>query len=205
MAIIDLPAKFSFTGVPSFKMQRKGAKLQSKYTGQSQLIVFPFAVWFLEGQLLAYDGLDAGRVRSFLMQLEGQKNTFRLPIPGYSTALTGYTANRLVTVAAASRARSITVGGGAPGTDYLAEGDYITIQDEAKMVTSPVAFDGGGNATISFGPGIRQPVAIGVPVICHSPTVLMRALDDDIADLNITPPVRQGVNNFQVVEAIEIA
>ncbi len=203
MAIIALPPKFSFTGIPKFGLQRKSASLRSKYIGAAQIVVFPYAIWMLEGNLLEYDGADAGKMRSFLVQLEGPKNSFRLPVPGFSTSLTGYTANRALTVAAASRAQSVTVGGGAALANYLAEGDFITIQDELKLVTAPVAFNGGGNATISFKPGLRAAAAIGVNVICYQPTVLLRG-GDDIATISLSPPVRQGVPNFSVIEAVDI-
>lgn len=204
MAIIALPPKFSFTGVPKFGLRRKSSQLRSKYTGQGQYVVFPYAVWMIDGNLLEYDGQDAGNMRAFLVDLEGPKNQFRLPVPGFSTSLTGYTANRLLSVAALARAMSVTVNGGAVGVNYLAKGDFITIQDELKLVTAAVAFNGGGAATISFKPGLRKDAAIGTPVICFQPTVLMRAADDDVATISLAPPVRQGVPNFNAIEAVDI-
>lgn len=203
MAIIPVPAILSFTDVGALRLRRSSNELRSRYTAQSQKITYPYAIWMLEGQLREYDGLEAGIIRSFLVQLEGIKNEFRLPVPGYQRSATGYIANRPVKTAAASRAVSLTVQGGPANTPYLNDGDYFTIQDELKLVVGPVAFNAAGEATINFKPFLRKAVAVGVPVIVNNPTCLMQAADDDIASWGLAPPVRQR-SEFNAIEAIGI-
>lgn len=204
MAIITLPTKFGFGKVSSFKLQRATNILSSKYTGQAQVIVFPYAVWMLKAQLIEYDGLDAGKIRSFLAQLEGQKNTFRLPVPGYSKPSTNnVNANCLTLNTAAARASSITCNSLPASANIFNEGDYFTIQDELKMVTAAVASNGFGQATISFTPPLRKAVAASVSVILINPTCIMRAADDDVASWGIMPPIRFQTG-FDAVEAVDI-
>ncbi|HEX8351063.1 MAG TPA: hypothetical protein VF598_13955, partial [Hymenobacter sp.] len=110
MAIIPVPAALRFSKINSFKLQRATAILRSKYTGQAQRIAYPYAVWELEAALIEADGIGAGQIRSFLAQLEGQKNSFRLPVPGYSKPTTGYSSNSS-TYGVLARASSVdTVG-----------------------------------------------------------------------------------------------
>jgi len=126
MPVIPVPANFAFTAISKFALQRATNLLRSRYTGADQVVSYPFAVWYLEGSLVEYDGANAGYIRSFLAQLEGQKNTFRIPVPGYTTPSTGYTLNTAtVAIAMASRASSVTVGGLTPNVPILAEGDYF--------------------------------------------------------------------------------
>lgn len=203
MAIIALPAKFGFAKVNKFKLQRATNILRSKYTGQGQVIVYPYAVWQLEANLIEYDGLDAGRIRSFLAQLDGQKNTFRLPVPGFTKPMTGYVGNALANGAAAARAMSMAIDGLTAGANVVAEGDYFTVNDELKIVTQAGAANGAGQMVINFKPPLRKAVADNAPVTFQNPTCLMRAADDDVAGWGVMPPIRQQTN-FNAVEAVDI-
>lgn len=205
MAIIPVPAKFSFTKVASFKLQRSSNILRSKFTGQAQVIVYPFAVWMLQATLVEYDGLDAGKIRSFLAQLDGQKNTFRLPVPGFTRPMTGYLGPVTgLSANAAARASVITVYGLITNVPILAEGDYFTINDELKICTQAANSDGTGQATINFKPPLRKALLAGAQTILfQNPTILMRAADDDVADWGISAPVRQQTK-FNAVEDIAI-
>lgn len=206
MAIITLPSKFVFQSVESFRLQRSSNTLRSRYTGQRQSIVFPFAVWFFEGTLLEYDGIEASRIRSFLVQLEGQKNSFRLPVPGYAGPITGYTGiEGSIGSLAVARASSIFVSGfTATAQPYLAEGDYFTIQDELKMVTQDVSIGAGlGSATINFKPALRKPAAGGTPIKLYNPTILLNAAEDNVAEWSLKAPIRHGIN-IKAIEDISI-
>lgn len=203
MAIITVPARFGFSKVNSFKLQRATNKLRSKFTAQAQTVKYPFAVWMLDATLVEVDGRDAGRVRSFLVQLEGQANSFRLPVPGYWRPSTGYNADAFAN-AAAARASSITIVNLATSQPILREGDYFTINDELKMVTADAASNNAGIAVINFKPPLRKPILFnGTPVSLLNPTILMTAAQDDVADWGIGPPTRQ-TGRFEAVEAVEI-
>lgn len=204
MAIIDVPAGMTFSKVNSFTLQRASNVLRSKFTGQGQRIVYPFAVWMLEATLNETDGRLAGRIRSFLVQLEGQKNSFRLPVPGYYRPSTGYNnGNPELLTAAAARATSISVHTIAPNLPFLNEGDYFTINDELKMVTASVASNNDGRAVVNFKPALRKPAGGSTKVIIINPTVLMTAEGDDVASWGIGPPTRQS-GKFNAVEAVDI-
>lgn len=206
MAIIDLPTKFAFTSVRKFGLTRAGNALRSKYTGQAQRIVYPFAVWEFEGDLVEYDGLEAGAIRSFLIQLEGQRNSFRLPVPGYDRPSTGWLppVTGLFAFDAPARASALQMMFNHGGVPIFNEGDFFTINDELKMVTAPVAsHPQTGQALVNFKPALRKPVLTGNAPIVVKPTVLMHAADDDVASWGLAPPVRQS-SSFSAVEAVEI-
>lgn len=205
MAIIPVPAGMTFSKVNSFTLQRASNILRSKFTGQGQRIVYPFAVWMLEATLNETDGRLAGLIRSFLVQLDGQKNSFRLPVPGYYRPSTGFVAYIETTQAVAARASSMLVNGGgdAQAQALFREGDFFTVNDELKMVTADVATNGNSQAVIYFKPPLRKPVGAFTAIKYINPTVLMTAEDDDIASWGIGPPTRQS-GKFNAVEAVDI-
>lgn len=204
MALITLPPKFAFSRVSSFKLQRATNTLRSKYTAQRQTIIYPFAVWMLEATLREYDGVDAGKIRSFLAQLEGQKNTFRLPVPGYTKPTAGYNpagTEYIVNSNVPARATSAQIYTGAANTPIFNEGDFFTVNDELKIVTVAAATNSGGIVTVNFQPPMRTVVLTNTVVVLTNPTCLMTAADDDVANWDIAPPVRQS-SKFSAVEAI---
>lgn len=203
MPIITVPANFGFSKINSFKLQRSTNILRSKYTGQGQVISFPYAVWMLKANLIEYDGLKAGQIRSFFIQLEGQKNTFRLPVPGFIKPMTNYAGNALTNGAVAARSTSMAIDGLVASSSVVAEGDYFTVQDELKIVTQAGASNGAGQMTINFMPPTRKAIADNIAVTFQNPTCLMRAADDDVANWGVMPPIRQQ-QNFEAIEAVDI-
>ena len=212
MAIIPLPPKFTFSKVNSFKLQRANNTIRSRYTAHRQTVIFPFAVWMLDATLTEYDDIFASFIRSFLVQLEGEKNTFRLPVPGYSKPIQSNAATAENLEARSARATSLhmheikTATGSYMSENqvFLTEGDYFTIQDELKTVTNSTLINAQGRAIVEFQPPLRKSVAghpTIVPITLQNPTCLMTAADDDIADWTISPPNRQG-GRFEAFEAI---
>jgi hypothetical protein len=202
MAIITLPAKFSFTDVPKFGLQRMTNIIRSRYTGQGQRVVYPYAIWQLQGTLVEYDGPEAAAIRSFLVQLEGQKNSFRIPVPGVPIQ-TNYPQNPF-SYAGIAGASSVDFYGAGIGTLFK-EGDYFTVNDELKMITANVVANGvgGGSGTISFKPALRKSIVSGTQFTTQNPTCLMTAVDDDVATWSLKAPIRHGVK-FAAIEMIDI-
>ncbi len=204
MAVIALPPKFSFTNVGKLKLQRASNILRSRYTGQSQRILYPFAVWQFEGTLVDYDGLQAAAIRAFFVALEGTKNTFRLPIPGYSNPSSGIIdSNMAIDVAAASRATSIQIKLMNVSTTVLVAGEYFMLNDELKVATSDLVSNASGIGTVQFQPPLRAAATVGNLIIINNPTCLMHAADDDVASWGIKPPNRHGLN-LEAIEAVTI-
>lgn len=198
MALITLPTKFGFSRIERFALTRESNLLRSRFTGQTQRVVYPFAVWEIEGKLLEYDGEEAAIIRGFFAQLEGVGNTFKLPVPGYTAPRSGnITTDTTVNLAVAVRATSVNLAIGAGKT--LSAGDYFTIQDELKIITVGKT----GSGIVQFQPPLRKAAALGVPVTLINPYCLMHAVEDDVARWGLQAPVRHGLE-LAAVEAIDI-
>ncbi len=206
MALIPLPTKFSFTRVSRFGLMRSGNILRSRFTGQAQRIIYPYAMWEFEGKLVEYDGNDAAAIRAFLMKLEGYKNTFELPVPGYVAPSTGFVQITQPNVSSSALVRAVSISGRfyQGSTPIFNAGDYFTVNNELKVVTSSVSTDINGYATVAFQPPLRKAITIlTTPIIVNNPYCLMHAADEDIAAWGLSPPIRQGVD-IKAIEAIEV-
>lgn len=208
MPTIALPAKFGFTRVERLQLTRGGVTMRSRYTGQAQRIIYPFAVWEFEGNLIDYPEDQGGReIRAFLAKLEGQKNNFKLPVPGYVNPSSGFVDNNVTTTGdLLSRATSHTfrLFSAPAGTTVMKEGEYFTINDELKILTSDVVVDAAGNAVVNFQPPMRNTILAAAPVaqrtmVINGPYCLMIASDNEAARWSINAPVRHGFK----LEAIE--
>jgi len=203
MAIIPLPSRFGFSSIPNFTLSRASNEVRSKYTAVRQILVYPYAIWQLDGDIIELDGKDAANMRSFLIQLEGKQNKFRLPVPGYFRPSTGYQGNATMLNLASPRDSSFIMTGLTPNAPILGNGDYLSVNDELKMSTSDIAADNNGRCLVSFKPALRKSVAPGVTVVLQNPTVLMNSRDDDVASWSLKPPFRQ-TSKFRAIEAIEL-
>ena len=138
MTVIALPDNAWFDKVSRFELTRTGTALRSKYTGARQQVSFPLALWAVEATMVPKSGADAAAWRAFMVELNGQRNKFRLPVPGCDGPLSGYSARHpasggMTAGTIAARSKSMTTRGWFGLEPLLMRGDYFTVNDELKM------------------------------------------------------------------------
>lgn len=200
MALIPTPAGLYFTDVEIWN-DRVSAAMVSPYTGAQQIQKLPWDAWGFTGGLLPYDPAKAGLLKSFLMQLAGKVNTFKLPVPGSKYPISNYTGVEGLVNGAGQTGRSIITDGWAINKPIVAEGDHFNIGDELFVATSAVASNGTGQATLTFEPPMKAIPANNAPMKVKEPFLLLRATRDDIARWKITAPVRHAMQ-LEAMEAI---
>src|SRR6476661_1255535 len=193
MALITLPTKFSFGRVNKWGLDRAGNVLRSRYTGSRQAIVYPYAVWTFDGDLIDYPEPEASAIRAFITALEGVGNTFNLPVPGYNGPSGGYVGNGAVNTAAVVGANTLSVKNLPASTKVLIAGEYFMVNGELKMLTADVNTTAGGIGTFNFEPSLRAAAAVNAVVTLQAPYCTMAADDDDVGIFSISPPVRHSV------------
>lgn len=202
MAVITIPSTAHFEAVEVFKLQRAGVTLRSRYNGRRQAVTFPFALWVLEGTLLPKVGADAGLWRSFLVQLEGQKNTFKLPVPGWAGPLSGYRGGDPdVAGPQPAGSSSIAMTGLPATTPVILEGDYFTVNDELKVATGSFSTNAGGFVTVTFKPALRRPATAGLRVHLQEPYMVMQDQEDGTG-WGLSRPVQHGIK-LKLMEAFD--
>ena len=207
MALITLPPKVYFETVESLTLMRSGLSLRSRYTGKRQDVNFPFALWKMKAKMLAMSGVPAGQWRRFLVQMQGQKNTFKLPVPGTEAGpLSGYSGPMGFAGSGAAGSMSIGSSGWTAYAAILAEGDFFTVNDELKVATAAVAADSSGNATVAFEPFLRQTISGSPQFYCgvgaNQPYCIYSGSADDSATWGLSAPVEHAVT-LDLIEAVE--
>ncbi len=199
--LIPLPAFVGFEDA-QITLRRGSIVLRSKYTGKRQVLSLPYAVWVFEGRLVPVDGTDAADWRGFLVDLDGQANTFRLPVPGAVRPSSNYSGTTALVNGAGQSGRTLNLKSITPNALFLRRGDYFTVNDELKVVTETVSASAGGLATVTFKPRLRSSPANNAPVTVNNPTMLMSSDNDDAASWALTRPVQHGIS-ISAIEAID--
>lgn len=190
MAVIEVPSKLYFTNVEIWN-DRVSASLRSPFTGKRQVRKRPYDLWNFSGDLMPLDPMEAGDIKAFLMELAGQTNSFRLPVPGSKYPLSSYVGNEGLVAGIFQTGRQVVTDGWTPGFQILKRGDHFNIGDELKVCTADVSSIG-GDATIKFEPPIRKAPADNVQIKVREPFMLVSSNNDDAARWNIKPPIRHG-------------
>ena len=155
---------------------------RSLMTRRRQVLAFPTAyVWAMRCNLGETEPDEAATIRSFLMRLEGRQNVFRFPVPGYvGRQLSGYTGSAGLVNGGSQLGRQVITDGWANSTKVIADGEYLTINDELKVATADASSNGSGAATLSFYPPFRVPPPNNAPIVIDSPYALMAKAESEV-------------------------
>lgn len=188
MATIATPAKLKFEDVELWN-DRVSSSMRSPFTGKRQVRKRQFDLWGFVGNVVQMEGLDAGEMRAFLMELGGQMNNFRLPVPGAKYPLSSYVGPEGL-APAGHTGKSVLTSGWTPGASVVRRGDYFNIGDELKVSTSNVAANGFGEVLFTFEPPLRLATVNDTPIKVREPFVLLSADKDDVARWKVTAPIK---------------
>jgi hypothetical protein len=188
---VTYPSGTNFPGFTTYDLilGRKSVGLRSPFTGKRQTLAMPYAVWILQATYSKADLVNAGKLRSFLAQLDGQANNFRLKLPDYHSPSTGYAGPAGAVNGANQVGTSLITNGWSNSVALFKEGDYFNINDELKLITADVSSNGSGQATLNFKPAIRTSPANALALGVVDPTVLLVSTDDNAASWKLTPPI----------------
>ena len=197
MAVINMPA-IKPTSI-DFRLQSASQSFQSALSGAEQVAVLPGAKWGASLQFPPLRGQDAAKMRAFLVSLGGRSGVFRLYTPGKNagTAIGSPEVSSVV-----SRVELETEGWTPSQPLALEVGDYITIGNELKMITTAAPADAFGRATLHIAPPMRRNPAVGTPVVVDKPSCVMR-LADDRAAWGITAPSLYAMS-FDCIEVLDV-
>lgn len=180
MAVINVPSYIGFDSA-TLTLMRATQESRSPFTGRRQVVTSPFALWQFDGNIVPLQGAEAGAVRSFLAQLKGRANTFRLFVPGVTTPMSGYNGSTGVVDGSGQQGSSLTTRGWTPNKLLLKAGDYFNIGDELKLASFDILSDGNGKATLYFEPECRTLSTDGQEIWTVNPYLYLAAQEDDIA------------------------
>jgi len=171
----DLRIGFKSGGVMT--LTRKGSSLRSAFSAKRQAISYPYALWTYKGDIVPVDDDAASLFRSFLTKLQGQTNKFQFPVPGVFFQGAKFTGNSPLVNGSGQTGTALNLEFLAGNQLLFKEGDYFTVNDELKMVTSDCWVNSSGYATVNFLPALRsspnayQQIYMGATDVGSGPTI----------------------------------
>lgn len=169
----------------SFRLRPITAASISPYTGATKAANFG-QIWMAK---LTWNNVSidiANELQSFLDQLQGAANTVLLfdwwrktPLPLIGAGLTA----PLVTTAASRGATSLTLNSLTASKEIFRKGDLFGVGGYLYEVTTGLTSNSSGNGTVTFQPGLRTGVASNDAITLYSPTVPMRLMNGEDAEI----------------------
>lgn len=169
----------------SFRLRPITATSVSPYTGATKAANFG-QIWVAQFTWNNVSIDIANELQSFLDQLQGSANPVLLFDWWRKTprALIGAGLMApLVTTAASRGATSLTLNSLTVSREIFRKGDLFGVGGYLYEVTSGLTSDSFGNGTVTFQPGLRAAVAASDAVTLYSPTVPMRLINGEDAEI----------------------
>ena len=170
MAIIPVPDALAIRRV-EWAFDRPAQVNRSQWTKRRQVVTQPGpALWSATAELAVRVGTDDWlEAEAFLIDLEGQINTFRLEAAAKSQTDLPLAPQ---VDGAGQYGRSLRLRGGIPGAG-LKRGHKMTVNDQMVSISVPFVFDVEGRAVVTFKPSLRLSPLDGNSVEMRRPTVLV--------------------------------
>jgi hypothetical protein len=160
-----LPSSFDWS------LKSNGSSFTSPWTGQTQTVRYPGSAWQAQLTLSNLDDYESREVEALIFELDGLAGRIKLWDFGrFPGAVKG-----TPRIAGAGQTGSqIVTDGWTPSTKVLSRGDYITVNDEMKMVLADVTSSSTGAATVRIAPQLRNSPADNAAIIVDRPYAIFR-------------------------------
>ncbi len=172
MALITIPS------VPANSIEmflvRRGVALEG-LSGAEVFVDPPGTRWGLNFTLKPLSIADAREWQAALIQLAKLNNSFEITPPGWLSG-TGYAGANPLVNGASQAGLSLICDGASFSTAISSKGDYISFNNELKMLTAAASTDGAGNVTFPFEPAMRAAPSDGATVNVKTPVLTARLL-----------------------------
>lgn len=208
MPVLDFPTSVKINAM-DFGIVTKTQNFTSELNGTTQTVALPGSRWTATLNFTNKTGAEARTLMAFLSKLRGRAGRFRLRLPTKVSQRSG-DANSGCTVQAVNTDGSLLVGGitETPATadstilttdatypinntavikpGVIRAGDYITVNDELKIVTDDTAYGTEGTVNVYIQPPQRS-APVGTPVVLDDVTCIMQLTDDGQSKWGIQP------------------
>ena len=178
MAEITYPAGLILPASLQWGLSANSQAFTSPLSQASQTLELPGARWTA---ILNYPPLieaEAALMQAFVIALKGRANRVRMWNMARQTPRGTATGAPIVS-GAAQLGNTLTTSGWTPATTVLKGGDFVGIGGELKMITTDIASNGSGLATLTFAPPLRASPNDASAIVTTKPTALMRLDGDD--------------------------
>lgn len=171
---------------------------ESPLTNKVQTAALSGARWQCVPTFSNRAGDEARALRAFIMNQEGVAGRFNYYPATADKGGTGL-GTGMVNGAGQTGKTLLTKGWTAGQAKLFKAGDYITFNNEMKMITADAASDGSGNAVLLITPAIRVSPANSVLIEVDNPYFPARLENDDMSRLQVSSPLIYNAT-FSIIE-----
>lgn len=165
MDYLELPKDLRPSSL-NFSLSSNVKSSTSPWTGATQTIGFGGSHWVCDLSFSGLNDAESRIVESVIYQIDGMRG--RIKIADYGReGVKGVGSPQLS--ASAQSGALLSAKGFIPSKKVMSVGDYLTINNELKFITSDVYSDSSGNATIRIAPDLRTFTAAGSRIEVESP------------------------------------
>ncbi len=176
--VLSLPDNFPVKS-SHFGLQHNTSQFTSPLSRINQRVEYPGARWMGTYNLSTSKRDEAAAVQAMMIKLRGAANTFYGYDPTAMTPRGVGTGTPLVNGAGQTGTSLISNGWTPNVTGILLAGDYISVNNELKMLTQDADSDGTGSATLRFEPPFRYSPGDNASITVNKASCIMRLVDDD--------------------------
>lgn len=184
MSVLALPSPMPWRTV-SFRLRTTSFSHVGFVDGDTQTVQKPGTFWMLEAALAVRTRADGADVMAWLTELDGPAGRFHAGDPLGGTPRGDISGSTPLVNGAAQTGKTLVTDGWNAGGSFL-KNDYFAIDlplggRSLHHLVADAVIDGGGNATLSFRPALRESPAENAALIISSATCSMRLIDDNQA------------------------
>lgn len=160
-----LPASFDWS------LASNGSSFTSPWNGQSQTVRYPGSAWKAQMSLSNLDDLESREVEALIFELDGMSGRIKLwdmgRFPGTVKGTPRVNGSN-------QTGATLVTDGWTPSVKVLSRGDYVTVNDEMKMILRDVTSNASGQANLPIGPMLRQSPPDNLVIEVANPYAIFR-------------------------------
>ena len=177
MTTYTIPTTVGFSSV-QFGLENNNQIFQSPLSNSIQVSELTGARWYATFNLPPMKKDNALEYIGFLQRLQGRVHSFYGYDANHRSPSGTIAGSTLLVNGASQTGTSLNLDGGANSTLVLKAGDFFSVNNELKMVTSNATTNGSGEVTVNFVPSLRSSPSNDASITTINPVCTMKLTGD---------------------------
>ena len=177
MTTYAIPTTVGFSSV-EFGLENNNQVFESPLSNSIQVSELTGARWYATFNLPPMKKDNALEYIGFLQRLQGRVHSFYGYDANHRSPSGTIAGSTLLVNGASQTGTSLVLDGGANSTLVLKAGDFFSVNNELKMVTSNATTDGSGDVTVNFVPSLRSSPSDDASITTTNPVCTMKLTGD---------------------------
>ena len=177
MTTYAIPTTVGFSSV-EFGLQNNNQVFESPLSKHIQVAELTGARWYGTFNLPPMAKANALEYIGFLQRLQGRVHSFYGYDANHRSPSGTIAGSTLLVDGASQTGTSLNLDGGANSTLVLKAGDFFSVNNELKMITTNATTDSSGDVTVNFVPSLRSSPSNNAVITTTNPVCSMKLTTD---------------------------